>query len=86
MVAIVVKINNKTTDKPLAVLLGQGLNVEPSGKCFFDIEILHTEFVLHPYNVNNKFQKRLYMYNLFRVLQGSYLNIMLSPYFFVSVE
>ncbi len=57
VVAIVVEIHSKTTAQPLSVFFGQGLYVVPSGKCLFDIEILHTEFVLHPYGVNNKFLK-----------------------------
>ena len=60
MVAIVVKINSKTTAKPLAVLLEQGMNVVPSGKCFLYIKILHTVSVLYLCKDSNKTQKRLY--------------------------
>lgn len=65
MIAIVVKIYGKTTAKPLPIFLREGLYVLPSGKCLFDIKILHTEFVLYQYKVSNKSRKRLYQYNLF---------------------
>lgn len=45
---------NHIDEQNTSVLRGQGLNVMPGGKYFFDIEILHMRFVLYPHEVNNK--------------------------------